>query len=375
VLVENTNNPFPRRSDIETLLEDGSAKSILSALASQGVFLLGKKKQIPKLITRYAFGEDFYKKAFSTIIKATYGVSISGLRSNIPDSIDLHELLQEEQERYNPEHKYEPFVLNVTQKNENINLTVQYTKLNARFADFRRRDTYQIVLQASKLSNGITEFRSYPKNTTDSLVARDIVQSILKKANCDPLEINLENLSVKSRVDLFDKILASEPEDGWRVDEVCGLTVRAGESNDADDNDLEKGSVDLPEEKVRMLQSAILEGANLRDHKIVVDLLKEEYYFSAATVWVSQPGVGGSLTRYRIRIEFKKRPSVLVVNVSECKKPDEVKEKWEYEAVSDAIGKSVIKYYWDRVHTLFSELIEKEKGTARTIIRKNKTDS
>jgi hypothetical protein len=371
VLVENTDNPFPRRSDIETLLEDGNSKTILSALAGQGVFLLGKKKQIPKLITRFAFGEDFYKKAFSTLIKAAYGISISGVRSNIPESINLLELFQEEQGIYRPDHKYEPFVLNVTQKNEIINIKVQYTKLNARFADFRRRDTYQIDLQVKKVSDNTTEFRSYPKNTTDSLVARDIVHSILKRAHCDPLEMDLENLSIKSRVDLFDKILVSESGAEWRVEEVCGLTVRAGESDNPEENDLEDGSTELPEEKVRMLQSAILEGANLRDHKIVFDLLKDDFYFSAATAWVSKPGIKGSLTRYRIRIEFKKRPSVLVVNVSDCKTPDDVKEKWDYETVSDEIGKEVIQFFWNQVHSLFSEFVDKEKGSARKVVRKN----
>lgn len=371
MLVENADNPFPRRSDIETLLEDGNSRSILSALAGQGVFLLGKKKQIPKLITRYAFGEDFYKVAFSTLIKAAYGVSISGVRSNIPDSVNLLELLQEEQEISRPDHKYEPFVLNVTEKDEVVNLKVQYTKLNARFADFRRRDTYQIDMQVSKVSDEVTEFRSYPKNTTDSLVARDIVHSILKRAKCEPLEIDLENLSVKSRVNLFDKILVSVPSAKWRVEEVCGLTVRAGEPDNSEENDIEDGSTELPEEKVRMLQSAILEGANLRDHKIVDDLLKDEFYFSAATVWVSRPGLKGSLTRYRVRIEFKKRPSVLVVNISDSKTPDDVTDRWDYEAVSDEVGRDVIQYFWNLVQSLFSDFVEKEKAGARTIIRKN----
>lgn len=120
MLIESHNNPFPRRSDVETLLEDGSYKEIVSIFAEQGVFLLGRKQIMPDLMTRFAFGEDFYERVFSTLSKATYGISITGLRVSMPSGINLLTFLQEQIESQQPEHKYEPKITQVFEQSKNV---------------------------------------------------------------------------------------------------------------------------------------------------------------------------------------------------------------------------------------------------------------
>ncbi|MBU0966843.1 MAG: hypothetical protein KKA54_10760 [Proteobacteria bacterium] len=369
MLIESHNNPFPRRSDVETLLEDGSYKEIVSIFAEQGVFLLGRKQIMPDLMTRFAFGEDFYERVFSTLSKATYGISITGLRVSMPSGINLLTFLQEQIESQQPEHKYEPKITQVFEQSKNVLAKIQYTKLNPRFSEYRRRDIYQIEVSASKINEDEVEFRTYPKTSTDSLVARDVIIASLDKINCVPNSMDLEELPVQSRVDLFDQILRGTPGAIWRVDEVCGLTVRAGTPSSGADNDSDVEQ-SLDESDVRMLQSAILEGKNLRDHKIVQELLNDEFYFSAATFWASKPGVGGSLDQYKVRIEFKKKPQVLVVNVSDSRSPNADNESWEFQDLSPNIGRETIEYFWNEVHLKYTGCRERIAEGARRVRRR-----
>lgn len=366
MLVKSHDNPFPRRSDIETLLDDGSYKEIVSILAEQGVFILGRKQGTPDHIVRFLFGESFYEKAFSTLSRSAYGISITGQRATLPPSIDLLSFFQSQIEAQPLDHKYEPKIINVTEKSNSINISIQYTKINPRFSEYRRRDLYQIEVVLNNISPTEIEFTTYPKTSTDSLVARDVILASLDKIRSTPKNIDIEDLPVKNRVEIFDKILNSSPKSSWRVKEVCGLTIRSGSS---EYEGSESDEINIPDSDVQLLQSAILEGKNLRDHKIVQDLLKENYYFSAASVWALKQGIKGSLNEYKVRIEFKKKPQVLIVSVSESRAPNTANDSMEYSAVPEEIGRESIMFFWNLVHQVYTDCITNVSKTAKSVTR------
>lgn len=363
MLIDNNNNPFPRKTDIEALLEDGSYTKIREIFSEHGVFLLGKKQQMSEKMIRYAFGESFYKRAFSTLSRNAFGLSITGIRSTIPSEFDLLKSLKDQENKRYQDHKYDPHITHVIEQKDNILLKVQYTKINPRYTEFGRRDIFQIDIFVHRFSDDQIEFFSYPKTPSDQLIARDIVNSTLKTMNFPPISFDIEELPVKSRVDLFDQILQGSSSSQWKVEEASGLTVRAGSSDSSEGEALD-------DDKVRMLQSAILEGSNLRDHQIVKDLLNDDFYFSAANLWVYKSGVGGSLDQYKVRIEFKKKPQILVVNVSDARSPILDKDSWEYKNVPDDKGLEVIRFFWDFAHSKYLELRNSIlTNTARKVTR------
>ena len=342
-------NHFPNNSDIETLIQDGSFKKIKSLMSEEGVFYQGNKTTASEHISRFVFGKEIYYRAFDTLVKAAYGMSISGIRAFLTKSVDLEELFRDQIGVVNQRHKYRPRILDVLKLEADLEVEVEYTRLNPKLSEFYRKEIHKVKFEVCRLDDAKVEFRALPKDSVDSLVTRDVIMNSLQKIGADAISTDIEDLPIKFRVKLFDDMINMSRSASWRVEEVCGLSISAGDDPDQDETE-------LADAKMKVLQSAILKGSNLRDHPIVENLIADGYYFSSISFWARDPSIEGSLDQFRVNIEFKRRPQVLVVNVADCRTPDlGAESQMEYKAIPTKSGRSCIKYYWNLVHQKYDE--------------------
>lgn len=354
---------FPRKADLEGIVSDGCYSSVRGLLQKQGVFLACKQADFTEHLCRYVMGEEFYQEAFGQFERAHHGVSLTGIRFRTVDADGLTEQLRSKKGVL-LKTKYGPRLVSVDGPNESgeIACTIQYEKLNPRFAAYRRRERHEVDILFRVISDGIVEVSSTPRSNTDSLVIRDVAMDIMTMNKGELVDMNITRFAADDRVELFDSLIKDKASREWRIDEVCGLSVRSANIGEGDERVLD-------ESETRVLHSAVLEGKGLREHKIVKDLIKEHFYFNSATLWT---WMGNINLQIRLRIDFKQKPHVLIVTAEaarEIREAESGSEKWETITISREMGQQCARWYWDLVHTKFEEQLAATRARAKHVAR------
>jgi hypothetical protein len=356
---------YPRESDLEALIEEGCFNSLKDLLRQEGVFLIAHKNEYHKLLKRYMFGQDIYSKIFKQLSRKHHGITLSGLRFTSPEDIDIHKTFTNARNSDSSlmRGKYVPVVTQVGQKKENgeFEVSIQYERINSKFTAFKRREKHQLTICVIPLDNNIVEVCGNPISSPESIIIRDVATNIFKKHDIDFQPFGLHSLDIKTRVELFDDIIRVNTKREWKIEEVCGLGIKT----DFDDE------IELESDNTNVLSKAILEGKRLRGHKIVKDLVTDNYYFNSLSVWVSN----SPSLKVKLKIEFKENPKVLLVKAEEAKeyrRTADNNDEWVSRAVPDIRGKSCIRYFWNLVHELHKKYLEESRAKAKQVKRQPK---
>lgn len=356
---------FPRKADLEGIVSDGCYSSVRALLQEQGVFLACKQEDFSAHLNRFVMGEEFYQEAFGQFERVHHGMALTGIRFRTKDAGGLADQLRLKKGKLLST-KYAPRLVSVDGPNSQGETvcTIQYEKMNPRFAAYRRREIHEVELILRVINGGIIEMSSMPRSNTDSLVVRDVAMDIMETNKGELFDMNITRFAADDRVALFDNLIKDDASRAWRIDEVCGLSVRSANIGESDERILD-------ESETRVLHSAVLEGKGLREHKIVKDLIKEHFYFNSATLWTWKEN---SNLQIRLRIDFKQKPHVLVVTAESAREIRETEgggEKWETISVSREMGQWCTRWYWDLVHTQFEEQLATVKARAKHVARGN----
>lgn len=359
MLLDVEDFPYPAQSDLEALLDEGDYKAIRRDLAAEGIFMLASKAAAAGLLVRYALPDRFYQSSFASLTRTLSGVQIAGVRTTVAAERDLRELFQGYVDQIQPNHKNQPRITSVSAHEDGtIRLSVRYVRLNPRFAEFRRREWFSVEIEVSR-SGAHVELKSFPKNSSDAMVVRDLSRYVLAHAGLPIDELNITRLSVEDRVKLFDALMQTgRPR--WPLSTVCGLTIRAVEEEDSGD----APETEFDEEKLEVLNSAVLKGRDVRSHQIVSDLLDEGFYFSGALLWVQMPG---SARCVKVKIDFKQKPRVLVVHA--LNEGEVTEHGYTLEPVSAERGRECVEHFWSEVHREYNRLMRASRAHARPVRR------
>lgn len=354
---------FPRKADLEGIVSDGCYSSVRALLQEQGAFLACKQEDFSEHLSRFVMGEEFYQEAFGQFERVHHGMALTGIRFRTKDASGLVDQLRLKKGVLLST-KYGPRLVSVDGPNSQGETvcSIQYEKMNPRFAAYRRREIHEVDLILRIIDGGIVEVSSMPRSNTDSLVVRDVAMDIMETNKGDLFDMNITRFAAEDRVELFDNLIKDKASRAWRIDEVCGLSVRSANIGEGDEKILDDSDT-------RVLHSAVLEGKGLREHQIVKDLINEHFYFNSATLWT---WMGNINLQIRLRIDFKQKPHVLVVTAETAREIREAEggaEKWETIAVSREMGQQCARWYWDLVHTQFEEQLATVKARAKHVAR------
>ena len=353
---------FPGVGDIEGLIEEIGVQELRQLLKQKGVFISARKESLASLVARYYLDREFYREAFNRVRRKEYGVALTGIRMRCDNLEKLYDSVYESRNDPIANNRYRPRFVSVDKVSENeLRVGIQYERINPRFAMFHRREIYSVNAEI-KIIDGIAEISAFQAASSDSIVVRDLAHHLAKKVGSELVAIDLSSIPVARRVDLFDELLKDSTKLDWRIDKCCGLAIRNGSDEDEERT--------LKDSDTEVLHSAILDGQNLRDHKIVKDLVAQTYYFSTASFYTYK--VISQDYQVRVKVDFKLNPTVLVVTAESARQyAKDGSDTPEIKVIEKAIGSECVRYFWDRVHELFRLQHAHSQQKAKQVVRKH----
>jgi hypothetical protein len=361
-IVQIETDVLPGVGDLQGLVDEVGVQEIRNLLKHEGIFISCQKDKLADLLSRYYLSKEFYKEAFNRISQKEYGMAFTGIRMHCDNLDEFYTFISENKNEDLINSKYRPRFVSVDRVSETkLQVGIQYERINPRFTSFHRKETYNVKAEMN-LNNGVAEIGAFQSASTDSVVVRDLAHYLAKSVKSELVTIDVTSLPVPRRVDLFDTLLKDDTRFEWRIDECCGLSIRNGSDEDDERS--------LSASQTQILHSAILDGENLRDHKIVKELVSETYFFSSASFWTYQ----NSSRNYhvRIKVDFKQNPTVLVVTAESAREySDTDSGKHEVKIVDKEIGGRCVRYFWDKVHDLFRAQYEHSQKSSKSVARKS----
>lgn len=346
---------FPDEADYRALLDEVGVDLLQRLLGSQGVFLSAAKEAYPSWMNRFIFGEDWYIKAFEFVSTDDHHTSLTGMR--VPelalDTLEQAFIARQEQTLTTT---HSPRIVQVERLPDgSVRATIEYQRLRSKRAKKLQYEEHTIDLICRTLPTKEIEILSFPKSPTDPMIIRDVSGVILNDLKVEAEVLDIENgLPQDARVDVFDRLIAQRDQSGWRVQDVVELTVtrerrHSGGSDDDSDTRVLKG------EKVEILRTAVLQGSNLREHKLVKDLVDQGYFFSAIDFWAFNPTVRGATEDVRVQIDFKRKPRSLVVKATKVRAAKSEKEGDDEisSAVPSDLSREVVNFFWNEIYRHF----------------------
>lgn len=357
---------FPNQDDLETLLHDGSYISARHKLNESGIFLGCQRDDFHVYMSRFVFEKSFYAALCGHAKRKQGGISLSGLRTSQGELELIRKQFIECRKRPALLHEinhYPKIVQVSTIQGDSFTANLEYTIMNYNASAMYRRDNRALQILVQKLPNNDIEIYGDPQSAQDSVIIRDVATEIFKTLSYEITPLSLDPLvSAENKVEFFDSILKKKSKD-WHIDEVCGLSIRIDKHDDDDD----ESGFDLVDKSTQILNRAVLEGKGLRDHNIVQGLLKDGYFFYTATIWVIPEKA--SDYKLKIRIEFKKRPSIPVITaeVARLYHTDGDTESWDKVSVPKELGQSCVRYFWDLIYDEYAKKLKSLTANAKTI--------
>lgn len=379
--------PFPGETDLHALVQTIDGRLLAELLATEGVYLLCNKQDKPDFLKRFAFGQNWYADAFRASDRTARGIAISitGARAeiNLLSEIETAGRAMENKVAV-PSNKYQPRITKIYYGDPparggtepgTIVLQVEYQVMKPAHTLMYSREHHSILIEATKIGTNLVEFRHNPNNSTDALVARDIITAVLQNLKKTPVSIDITALPLESRIELIDTILT--PRDGWQMRGVTELSVKKHDDeedgvdgvDESGGDESSGGSRKLSEKDTKLLNSAVLHGENLREHTLVKKFLEERYYFSSVEFFATKLNEVGLDGMVRVEISFKQTPRLLEISVGRTR-VDLGTNQFEDVATSDAIAKKVGQYYWDKVYDLYHKISQKALSAGKRVVRK-----
>lgn len=362
---------FLSSTDLDYLIHEGYYGSTKCLLSDNGVFISCRKDKLHNFLSRYVFGENFYSNIITQAKQKHYGVSLSGLRVKKGELEKLHSKMCEVRKDSSILNKirYNPKVIQVSPiRDREFRVTIEYVIVNYKVAAQFRKDKYEIEMVVKQRSDSTIEIYGDPKSSQDSMLIRDVATEIFGEVGLAVKDLQFDNLSSKDKVEFFDIILKKKSPD-WFLDEVCGLSIRIDKDGNSSSDDGEDEEEFLGADDTRALSRVILEGKKLRSHHIVENLLKDDYYFYTATVWV----VPAKQTNYKlkIRIEFKKRPNIPIITAESAQRYNSDTDLWEKDSIPTNLAKNCVRFFWDLIYDEYDKIMVAKLEKSKSLTKNN----
>lgn len=170
------------------------------------------------------------------------------------------------------------------------------------------------------------------------------------------LPLNIEGLTVKSRIDFFDRI-ASNVSKEWTLKTITGITIKRPSLVDEDDDEAEDLGEEITEESGDLagINQAILNGQALRSNGFVEASIKQNFYISSMKYRFKMTG---DATEFVVSISCKKKN--LHVDIVKSYRDDDGKMLVCPYSKNDQ--DAIVKNFQELSRTIYNELWKKQAG-------------
>jgi len=332
------NDLFPTESDLSALVADARKGHLKGMLATEGVFLYARDRFLPSRMGRFAFDQSWYGRAYGNLSGPPNSRSVTGCQGEG----DVAEFLEVVSELADTE-LLTPTPVRFSMRPAGPTgavLHVTHTEVKGRRARRIQRIEHEFDVEVVAEGSQI-RILAFPRSSKDSTIAKALFRELLKRGALKEEVVDLDRVSTRARVRLFNRLLESKEADEWNAREVCGLSIRMGETAGHED-------VEVSAEDLKVLKAAHLEGRNLDRHDLVEQLIDDGYYFSAASYWAACIRDSRFSGELKIDVGFKLRPKVLLIQVSAARQ-DTDDGRLESCAVPHDVAADAMRSTWSAV--------------------------
>lgn len=196
---------------------------------------------------------------------------------------NILDIILDEINKYKSE-KVKDYTLEMPVKEQNsISVQFSYQRKSPgrnRLLEYEKRF---LKLNIRKISDKKVTIDIRQPSSIDSKHAVEFIQKIAGNNEFKIEHINLNSLVTSNKVEFFDQI-AKHKFESWRLKTITGITVKRGNSDDANEEDDEGEIIDDEGQESQALSGinqAILNGNELRLNKFVQDSIDRGYYIAA----------------------------------------------------------------------------------------------
>ena len=242
----------------------------------------------------------------------------------------------------------------------NVHFTLSYEKNNRGKNRLNAKETRDIRVNLRKQTDGRIFVDVRQTASGDALKVAQYLEALSRKDCARPDEpctfwvmpIDLEGLTVKNRVDFFDRI-ASQAYSEWNLVTITGISIKRGSQDDDEDEDEDAEQIqeiDEDSDDLAGINQAVLNGQALRNNTFVNSCIKKNFF----------------ITSMKYRYRMKNDPSEFIVSVSSKKKHlhiDIVKsyreddEKMSLCPYSKELQDSIVQVFQAKARDIYRELL------------------
>jgi len=328
-----------RADDLSAVIDNRNSSDIRMLLASEGVFVAGRKDFLSPYVDRFAFNSSWYSSACTGLFRVGGGEKFAGYRS----TAQMDEIAERLEHIYisNAGRIEDAKILNRTTSGDAHTVTVEYIQRYPSKSAVLRRERRSFNFQMDEGDSGHLEFTTVVTDEKDIRALGVVLAAVHRQTEGELIPYALEKLTIQGRVNLFDEMM----EDGleWSVEDTLGLSVHNG--------------TELTGNQLQLLRRAVLEGQNLRGHELVEKLVAEGHYFSSGRLLLELTGHPIEVT---VDIAFKNRPKSVVVSAAKSRLTDGDGE------VETAIVHSILRKVWTKVHDEFDKIRAEEEAQSKS---------
>lgn len=249
-----------------------------------------------------------------------------------------------------------------------LRFTISYDKINRGSNKLNAKEHREINIGLRRLDDGkvLVDVRQTSPSDMSKVTKYFMDLSKRSNANVDDeetfklLPINIEGLTVKSRVDFFDRIASTRSKE-WTLKTITGITIKRASSTEEDAEDDEDND-DLGEEltadvgDLAGINQAILHGQALRNNGFVNSSIEQNFYISSMKYRFKMIG---DATEFVILISCKKRN--LHIDIVNTYRDDNGKMLVSPYSKDDQ--DAIVKSFQELGRIIYNELWKKQEGS------------
>jgi hypothetical protein len=295
---------YPRKGSVRRVIEEHlTAKDSMNFFKERGIIICArKKKDLAKIGGDYYLSQEDYSD-FKNLMDAEQNYKKSGritfsnnLKQNLEEAlIGLNNKVIDQEDKTK--------ITVMKDSEENMKVLISYDEYKPSLIDLLDRTSRQIeVTINSHNDNCSLDFNM--QSSHDYKKVREVLNYISKneeEVEFNFQEISLSNFPIVQRIELFE-VFFRNIQEPWELVEINKLKVKR-----------DSKETKVSEDQLDGINSALLDGYNLRANKFVKETLEKGFYFSMASMRLDKKNTKEFID---LVIDFKARPEMCEVKIS-----------------------------------------------------------